>query len=78
MPISRPFMFLCTEGWNSEESIEYIPNTTHILLLSGLQDELVPPSHMERLWEIITRNGEDHRRWAEFEHGTHSESYIGI
>ena len=26
-------------------------------MFSGLQDELVPPVHMKRLWEIVTAQG---------------------
>lgn len=72
MPIVRPFLWLCTEQWNSIRSLELILPSTHILLLSGLRDELVPPEQMKQLWKFITQNGVKRRVWHEFPQGTHS------
>jgi len=58
LPILGPFRFLCFQKWDSEKSIALIPRTTPILLLSGLEDEVVPASHMERLFEIATQTSE--------------------
>lgn len=72
MPYVTPFLFLCTERWRSDRAIKLVPSSTHILLLSGLEDELVPPSHMKSLWNTVTQGGKERRAWAEFEFGNHS------
>ncbi|KAF9511673.1 hypothetical protein BS47DRAFT_1330806 [Hydnum rufescens UP504] len=64
MPYVTPFLFLCTEKWRSDRAIKLVPSSTHILLLSGLEDELVPPSHMKSLWNTVTQGGKE-RRTAE-------------
>jgi len=78
MPWLAPFLFLCTENWRSEESFKKIPANIHMLLLSGLQDELVPPEQMQILWKAATREGmgQSKRVWEEFPRGTHNDTCI--
>lgn len=45
-------MFLCTEKWTSEISIQAIKSTP-ILFLSGDKDELIPTKHMITLFELM-------------------------
>ncbi|PCH41916.1 alpha/beta-hydrolase [Wolfiporia cocos MD-104 SS10] len=52
-PILGPVSFLCHQKWDSASKISLIPPTTPILMLSGLQDEVVPPEHMRSLWELV-------------------------
>ncbi|KAH0826357.1 Alpha/Beta hydrolase protein [Lanmaoa asiatica] len=54
-PLLSPLTFLCHQKWNSASKIPFIPKSTPILMLSGVQDEVVPREHMQELWEIITR-----------------------
>ncbi|KAG9026359.1 hypothetical protein FRB95_008923 [Tulasnella sp. JGI-2019a] len=54
MPYLSSVSFLCHQHWRSSTSILKIPQTTPMLMISGLQDEVVPPAHMKRLWEIAT------------------------
>ena len=44
-------------------------------MLSGSRDEVIPPSHMQLLWDIANA-GETrkHSRFVDFPHGTHSEN----
>jgi len=49
-----------------------------MLLLAGLQDEVVPKEHMRELWEMVAPwGGGKHAlglsKYLEFEYGTHSE-----
>lgn len=74
----RPFLWLCTEQWDNLRSIKRVLPSTHILLLSGLRDELVPPDHMRQLWNSITIKGIERRTWQEFPNGTHSECRIQV
>ena len=62
LPVLSPFAFLCHQKWESVNKLPKIPVTTPILMLSGLQDEVVPAEHMKGLWEIAknrrtTRSG---------------------
>ncbi|KAF8328136.1 alpha/beta-hydrolase [Cantharellus anzutake] len=78
MPWVTPFLFLCTEKWRSEESLKKIPAIIHMLFMSGLKDELVPPEQMKALWEIARRDvkGLSKRQWEEFPGGTHNDTYV--
>ena len=88
LPILGPFSFLCHQKWNSASKISLIPATTPILMLSGLQDEIVPKTHMLALWEAVARRGEQKKgngsefkvgleraKYIEFEDGSHSEYF---
>lgn len=77
MPLLGPFRFLCRtcrttdpgEYWPSGETIRRVPKTMPILFLSGDKDELVPESHMRRLYEACSsKNKEFHS----FRGGMHS------
>ncbi|KAG8883915.1 hypothetical protein FRB97_005589 [Tulasnella sp. 331] len=54
MPYLSSVSFLCHQHWRSSTSVLKIPRTTPMLMISGLKDEVVPPPHMKRLWEIAT------------------------
>jgi hypothetical protein len=56
-PIIGHFSFLCTQRWNSASKLARIPATLPILFLSGRSDNVVPPRHMDNLWEIAKQRG---------------------
>ncbi len=60
---------LLTERWDATLTMPKIPTSTPMLLLSGKQDVLVPPSHMA---ELKALRGDGRVRWREFdgEHNT--------
>ena len=83
--------FLVTQKWWSADKVSRMPPTLPILMLSGLQDTVIPSSHMAKLWELAsTRNPPAKRpRGAEpeyippqkdvfktFPYGQHSESCL--
>ncbi|KAF7732382.1 hypothetical protein EC973_005278 [Apophysomyces ossiformis] len=73
MPMLRYFTFLCHQHWPSETSIQRIVNTP-ILFLSGARDELIPPAHMSKLYELSeTREAKD---WAQFDFGMHNDTCV--
>lgn len=76
LPLLRPFTFLCTEIWNSEQSIKKIK--THILFLSGTQDEIVPVSHMRKLHSIHQSSVKDGiiSSFKSFPNGTHNDTCL--
>jgi len=55
LPFLSPLTFLCHQKWDSASKIPFIPKSIPFLMLSGVQDEVVPRQHMQELWEIITR-----------------------
>ncbi|KAK3309602.1 Alpha/Beta hydrolase protein, partial [Chaetomium strumarium] len=50
MPPAKYLSFLCHQVWPSDTLIPSIKVPT--LFLSGLQDEIVPPIHMKRLYDL--------------------------
>ncbi|KAF9475295.1 alpha/beta-hydrolase [Pholiota conissans] len=42
--------YFCTQRWDSARKIKKLPASLPILMLSGLLDEVVPETHMRRLW----------------------------
>ncbi|TIB63261.1 hypothetical protein E3P77_03574 [Wallemia ichthyophaga] len=80
IPLLTPFTFLCTEKWNSGESIKKIGKSVHTLFLSGRQDEIVPVSHMESLYRKVKEDRDEKLSsictWKSFPHGTHNDTCI--
>ncbi|KAJ1736539.1 bem46 protein, variant [Coemansia sp. Benny D160-2] len=79
LPILKYFTFLASEKWVSETAIRKITDVP-ILFLSGLQDDLVPPPHMRKLYELAQRNQDSEKRmkvsWEEFPEGNHNDTCI--
>lgn len=72
LPPAKYFTLLCHQVWRSESllpSIDKIP----ILFLSGLQDEIVPPSHMTQLYKVSTSPS---KTWKTFPGGDHNSSVL--
>ncbi|KAK6536089.1 hypothetical protein TWF281_000335 [Arthrobotrys megalospora] len=65
---------LCHQVWASEDVIPKITKVP-ILFLSGLQDELVPPSHMRRLHTVSKA---PIKVWKDFPNGTHNDSVMEV
>jgi fermentation-respiration switch protein FrsA (DUF1100 family) len=67
---SAPAPALPGEYWPTGTSIGRLPRAMPVLFLSGREDELVPPAHMDALYErcVSTR-----KVWKSIERGNHSE-----
>ncbi|KAF9261639.1 alpha/beta-hydrolase [Marasmius fiardii PR-910] len=52
LPGIRHVTFAINQTWESQRRIVAIPRSIPILMFSGSDDEVVPPSHMKKLWEI--------------------------
>ncbi|KAJ7876874.1 Alpha/Beta hydrolase protein [Mycena olivaceomarginata] len=75
LPLLGYFWFLCTQKWESAAKMRLIPATTPILMLSGTRDEVVPKKHMEGLWTVAQRRGEDlHDKFESFPGGFHCDT----
>ncbi|EXJ79201.1 hypothetical protein A1O3_08702 [Capronia epimyces CBS 606.96] len=71
MPPAKYIAALCHQQWNSEETLARVNDTeVPILFLSGLQDEIVPPSMMKTLYEQCRTR----KVWKEFPGGDHNST----
>ncbi|QLL33131.1 hypothetical protein HG536_0E00410 [Torulaspora globosa] len=72
-PALRYFSGMCHEIWNSEEQIKGCDSTLPFLFLSGLRDEIVPPSHMSKLYEACPSHN---KQVFQFPLGYHNDTII--
>ncbi|KAK0735002.1 Alpha/Beta hydrolase protein [Lasiosphaeria miniovina] len=71
IPPAKYFALLCHQVWPSESLIPSVKVPT--LFLSGLQDEIVPPIHMKRLFDLSKAPV---KIWKPFPGGDHNSSVI--
>ncbi|KAF3940220.1 hypothetical protein ABW19_dt0205646 [Dactylella cylindrospora] len=71
-PPAKYITRLCHQVWPSEDTIPKIKRIP-ILFLSGLRDELVPPSHMRKLLNASTA---DVKVWKTLPNGSHNDSVL--
>ncbi|KAL4893296.1 Alpha/Beta hydrolase protein [Aspergillus ambiguus] len=69
-PPARYLARFCHQYWNSEESLPKITDVP-ILFLSGLKDEIVPPSNMAQLFAICKSR---RKVWRTLPNGAHNDS----
>ncbi|KAJ8611915.1 hypothetical protein MRB53_037711 [Persea americana] len=72
MPAARYLTPLCHEHWRSEKAIPTITSVP-ILFLSGLKDEIVPPSHMKQLFRLSRSKN---IVFKEFPNGDHNSTIV--
>ncbi|KAI7240164.1 alpha/beta hydrolase BEM46/Esterase/lipase/thioesterase [Hortaea werneckii] len=70
MPMAKYLTPLCHEQWKSEDMIRQVTDIP-ILFLSGLKDEIVPPSHMKQLFRLCRAKTVI---WKELPNGDHNNS----
>ncbi|OAL53192.1 BEM46 family protein-like protein [Pyrenochaeta sp. DS3sAY3a] len=68
-PPARFLAPLCHQIWPSEETLPQITKIP-ILFLSGLKDEIVPPSHMSKLFQVCRAP----KIWKELPNGSHNDT----
>ncbi|ODV83180.1 hypothetical protein CANARDRAFT_9900 [[Candida] arabinofermentans NRRL YB-2248] len=72
-PILSPFSFLCHEVWPSEEDILKIKEDIPMLFFSGLDDEIVPPDHMQTLYQLCKSTVKE---FKSFEGAKHNDTIV--
>ncbi|KAL1919694.1 uncharacterized protein VTP21DRAFT_1625 [Calcarisporiella thermophila] len=72
MPWLRYFTFLCHQVWPSEKYIQQVDQVP-VLFLVGSRDEMIPPSHMRRLYALCPSS---RKKIVEFPRGTHNDTCI--
>ncbi|KAK7180577.1 hypothetical protein DPSP01_006411 [Paraphaeosphaeria sporulosa] len=70
LPPAKYLAPFCHQVWPSEDTLPQIINIP-ILFLSGLRDEIVPPSHMSKLYQVCRSTP---KVWRELPNGTHNDS----
>lgn len=72
LPPARYISLLCHQKWPSDEILQALPaDSPPILFLSGLKDEIVPPTMMRTLFEICRIK---RKTWKDFENGDHNST----
>ncbi|KAL2653958.1 hypothetical protein R1flu_022086 [Riccia fluitans] len=71
-PGLRILNFLVRSPWNTIDIVGKVKNP--ILFLSGLRDEMIPPSHMRRLFAAAQSNAD--RQLIEFPTGMHMDTWL--
>ncbi|KKK16922.1 hypothetical protein P175DRAFT_0467825 [Aspergillus ochraceoroseus IBT 24754] len=69
-PPARYLARFCHQTWTSEDVLPKITKVP-ILFLSGLKDEIVPPSHMMQLFTICNSS---RKAWRTLPNGAHNDS----
>ena len=71
MPAAKYIASWCHQRWNSDETMQKVTNKNiPILFLSGLRDEIVPPSMMKTLYKVCPTK----KVWKEFPNGDHNST----
>lgn len=70
-PILTPFTFMVHEKWPSEDRMPEIPARIPALFLAGQKDEVVPPDHMRKLYELSKSTN---KVWREFKDAHHNDT----
>jgi len=71
-PPARYLARLCHQVWPSETTLPEITDVP-ILFLSGLKDEIVPPSHMQQLHKLSRAKT---KVWKTFPNGSHNDTIM--
>lgn len=72
MPPAKFIAGWCHQRWGSDETMAKITNKSiPFLFLSGLRDEIVPPSMMKTLYEACPSN---RKAWKDFPNGDHNST----
>lgn len=72
-PALRYFTLLVHQIWNTESLIPTLPPRIPLLLLSGRRDEIVPPSHMDTIMELLRSTDKTMFR---YENATHNDTVV--
>ncbi|AOW31699.1 hypothetical protein MG5_06350 [Candida albicans P57072] len=61
------------QTWDSESLVPLISPKVPVLLLSARKDEIVPPSHMDRIYELLKSES---KGMFEFENSSHNDTVV--
>lgn len=52
-PALKYFTAMVHQKWNTEQLVPRIPENLPVLMFSARRDEIVPPSHMDRIFDLL-------------------------
>ncbi|KAI5957366.1 bem46 [Candida jiufengensis] len=61
------------QKWESELLVINIPSSIPVLLLSARKDEIVPPSHMDKIYNLLQS---DYKQFIKFENSYHNDTVL--
>ncbi|ODQ81201.1 hypothetical protein BABINDRAFT_160593 [Babjeviella inositovora NRRL Y-12698] len=70
-PVLARFAFMLHQRWPSEEIVGSVPLHIPFLFMNGLKDEIVPPSHMQLLYELCLADVKEIHKFA---NGYHNDT----
>lgn len=73
LPYLKYFKFLSRNQWRNIDRIRELKPQLPVLFLSGMQDELVPPSMMQTLIDACSSQN---KAVVRFENGTHNDTWM--
>ncbi|CCH43450.1 Abhydrolase domain-containing protein 13 [Wickerhamomyces ciferrii] len=71
-PFLKHVSWLCHQLWDSETLITKVQSNVKFLFLSAELDEIVPPSHMKKLYELVEEY--DYKKFILFEGAHHNDT----
>lgn len=72
-PFLKYFTSFVHQTWDLELLVPLIPAKIPVLLLSGRKDEIVPPSHMDKIFELLKS---DDKAMHKFENSKHNDTVM--
>lgn len=77
LPVLKPLSSMCHQRWASVDSIEAVGRSDKLkmLILSGLKDTLIPPSHSSELYSLAKKN-DISVELKTFPNGDHNDTVI--
>lgn len=73
VPLLRWFAPVVTQSWRSEDVVGKVPAEMPALFLGGAKDEIIPPAHFRKLYELC---GSQHKTFKTYAHGMHNDTII--
>lgn len=67
-PALKYFTLLVHQKWNTEALVPQIPENIPVLLFSARRDEIVPSSHMDRIFELLCTKQKTMFKYANSNH----------
>lgn len=72
-PFLKYFTSFVHQTWDLELLVPLIPTKVPVLLLSGRRDEIVPPSHMDKIYDLLNC---DYKAMHKFENSQHNDTVM--
>lgn len=72
-PMLRYVTMFVHQRWESEVLVPTIPAHIPVLLLSARKDEIVPPEHMDQIYQLLSSSD---KKMLKYEHSAHNDTVL--